>query len=307
MLSRSSRPWSALGLGALVVLNIVLIGLLLVRPAPGVDGEAPDAAPPATPTGVAEGEPPAKREPAELPTTRARPDHPEPAERIIVGTDATTAWRAEVGTCEDAATFERTTDGGETWEEVPLDLAPVSRVRVLGPQTLFVIGGAADCEPTYLSSSTAGSNWLSNDQYLDGSWYLVPSDSTTIATPAGTVGVPCKAVDLAALDASDAAILCQDGDLALTSDGGVSWEEAEAPIAAFAIGVRQDGFALAGTHERCDEDVAVVLTAADGAALDEPSCVAADAGSLAVSGGPDALWLWAGDDTFVSTDGGRSW
>ncbi|WP_152190672.1 hypothetical protein [Georgenia satyanarayanai] len=304
---RSSRPWSVLGLGALVVLNIVLIGLLVVRPAPGVDGGAPEVAPSASPAEAAEGEPPAKREPVELPTPSEQPDRREPAERIIVGADAATAWRAEVGDCSDPATLERTSNGGESWEELALDLAPVSRVRVLGPQTLFAIGGAADCEPTYLSSSTAGSSWLSNDQYLEGSWYLIPSDRATMATPAGTVAAPCEAVDLAALDATDAALLCRDGDLALTSDGGASWEETEAPITASAIGVRDGGFILAGAHESCDDDVAVVLTTVDGAALDDTSCVDAGDGPLAVSGGPDALWLWAGDATYVSTDGGQSW
>lgn len=302
MLSQHRRSWSVAGLGALIVLNVVLVGLLVLRPAPVLDPE-PGASRPT----VAETETPAKREPAELPTEAAPAAEAGPAEHLIVNADATTAWRVAVGECDDPAVMERTTDGGETWEELDVDLAPVSRVRVLGPQNLFVIGGGEDCEPTYRSSSSGGSDWLTSDQYLEGSWYLLPSDRLTMAAPAGEVEVPCEPVDLAALDAADAAVLCTDGTLALTPDGGASWDETEAPLGAAAIGVADDGYVLAGSDDECEDGVAVALIASDGEPLAETACAAAEGGTIAVSGTAGALWLWADEDVYVSTDGGQTW
>lgn len=118
--------------------------------------------------------------------------------------------------------------------------------------------------------------------------------------------MPCEPVDLAALDAAEAAVLCTDGTLALTADGGASWGEEEAALDAVAIGVADDGYVLAGAHEDC-EDGAVALLASDGEALGEPSCAPAQEGSVAVSATAGALWLWADNEVYVSTDGGQSW
>ncbi|WP_454085390.1 hypothetical protein [Georgenia sp. Marseille-Q6866] len=287
----------------MIVLNVVLIGLLVLRPVPVVDDERADLGRPT----VTESETLEKQEPAELPTDSGETAQTNPAERLIVNADAVTAWRVEVGQCDDPAAMERTTDGGETWEEIPVDLGPISRVRVLGPQTLFAIGGGEDCQPTYVSSSSGGSSWLTSDEYLEGSWYLLPSDRSTMATPVGEVETPCEQMGLAARNATDAAVLCADGTLALTADGGETWDGSAATIAASAIGVADEGYVLAGSHESCEDSVAVALLASDGEALDEPSCAPSNAGSLAVSGAAGTVWLWAADEVYVSTDSEQSW
>ncbi|PYF95937.1 hypothetical protein SAMN05216184_1242 [Georgenia satyanarayanai] len=304
MPSRHRRSWSVAGLGALIVLNVVLVGLLVLRPAPVAEERATSYRPTATETATAA---PEKQEPAELPTEAGERAQAAPAERLIVNADATTAWRVEKGQCEDSAALERTTDGGATWEALSVDLAPVSRLRVLGPQTLFAIGGGDDCDPTYVSSSSGGSSWLTNDQYLEGSWYIAPSDRSIMATPAGQLSAPCEPVELAALDAASAAVLCTDGTLALTADGGASWENEVPDISAAAIGVADDGYVLAGSHEACEDGIAVAALETDGDALEEPSCAPAEAGSLAVSGVADTVWLWVDNEVYVSTDSGQSW
>lgn len=302
MPSRRRSFWSLAGLGALVVLNVVLVALLAMRPVPAFDEHAlSDRAT------VAGTEPLEKQEPAALPTESSEEVRVAPAERLIVNADAETAWRVEKGACADPAAIERTTDGGENWEQLPLDLAPVSRMRVLGQQALFVIGGGDGCEPVYVSSSSGGSSWLTNDQYLEGSWYLLPSDKSIMATPTGVITTPCEPVELAALDAANAVVLCADSTLASTTDGGATWDGVAAAFAASAIGVADDGYVLAGTDQGCEDGAAVTVLGPDAVALDEPSCAPTDAGTLVVSGVADVLWLWADDEVYVSTDGGQSW
>src|SRR5690606_17282337 len=195
MPSRSSRWLPFAGIGALVVLNVVLIALLVTRPAaPSLDAGEPTATAEApAPTGEGDATEPTKQEPGDLVETDA-PARLGRSERLLVNLDATTAWRAAVGSCTEPSTLEHSVDGGQTWEELPIELAPVSRVRVLGPQTPFAIGGGADCRPTYLSSSTGGTPWATNDQCLEGSWYLAPNAPSAMGTPVGVVGTPCGAV-----------------------------------------------------------------------------------------------------------------
>jgi len=308
MPSRSSRRWQFAGLGALVVLNVVLIALLVLRPAaPAVEErETPVSASVDAPS-----TPPVKQEPAPLPSPTERfMLEAAPAERILVNADESTAWRAATGTCGSPGTLERSVDRGQSWEELPLELAPVSRLRVLSTQALFAIGGGEDCEPTYVASSTAGSSWATNDEYLVGSWYLVPDEREAVATPVGELSVPCEAVELAAVDAMHAAVLCTDGTLSVTADGGGSWTETDAPLDALAIGVAEEGYVLAGAGEACEDGVALRPINFMGDALDDERCVAAQPdrpAELAVSANGGATWLWVGEDVLVSTDGGRSW
>jgi hypothetical protein len=196
-------------------------------------------------------------------------------------------------------------DAGATWEELPLDIAPVSRVRVLSTQGLFVIGGGEDCAPTYVSSSTGGTAWATNDQFLVGSWFVLPEDRAVVATPVGEIEAPCAVAELAALDASNAAVLCVNGDLALTEDGGASWDEAVIDLDVRALGVAEQGYAMAGGLEGCGDDVAVLITDPAGDSAEEPSCAdtSVSEGPLAISADRGAVWLWVGDEVLVSNPG----
>lgn len=301
--------WRLAGLGGLVLLNVVLIALLVLRPTAPSAGERADGVrdPALSATGAPEEveEPPVKVEPSAPPSLDEAVTSGL-AERLLVNADASTAWRATTGNCTDPGTLERTVDGGATWEELPLNLAPVSRLRVLGPQSLFVIGGGDGCAPTYVSSADGGMSWVTNDAYLVGSWYLLPDDSSIIATPVGEVDAPCEPADLAALDAQHAAVLCADASLALTQDGGASWSASETEIAARAIGVANDGYALAGTHEQCGDSVALNRVDTAGTTLSEHACTEledANAQRLAISATGGATWLWAEEEVAVVSDG----
>src|SRR5690625_4997309 len=112
MAFRSNRWLPLAGLAALVVLNVILIALLLTRPSvPSTTEQSPPWASTPDPT-EAHGEmasPPAKQEPAELTEAQAS-DVLAPAERILVNADATSAWRATVGTCSAAGVLEHSSD-----------------------------------------------------------------------------------------------------------------------------------------------------------------------------------------------------
>src|SRR5690625_3124630 len=308
MPSRFSRWWQLAAVGALVVFNVVLIALLVLRPAAPVVQERE------TSVGAPEGPsstPPTKQEPAPLPSPTETPwAGTVPAQRILVNADANTAWRATTGTCTAPGALERSVDGGQRWEELPVELAPVSRLRVLSAESLFAIGGGESCEPTYVASSTAGSSWTTNDQYLVGSWYLVPGERDAVATPVGEVPVPCEAVELAAVDAVHAAVLCTDRTLSVTADGGGSWVTTNPPLDALAIGVAADGYVLAGSGDSCGDAVAVLARDLMGDPVDDERCANAQSDTqaeLAVSASGGATWLWVGEDVLVSTDGGRTW
>src|SRR5690625_313970 len=314
MPSPSGRKWSLAAVAGLVVLNVVLIALLVMRPTPDVSDVPPASLPSPADTATEEAPPEPTESPDEEPTAEPTEEATDeataagPARRLLASIDASIAWRGTTGTCDEPGTLEHTTDGGASWEELPMDLAPLVRVRVLGEQALFAIGGGAGCEPTYLSSSTSGTSWLANDEYLEGSWYLHPADRDVVSTPAGLGEVPCEAVDLAGLNTSNGAILCTDGLVMRTEDGGASWQETSPPGSPRAIGVSDGGYLLAGADEGC-EGVAVTALSLDGGA-DESTCADVADGSasdLAVAGWDGAMWLWAGEEVLVSTDGGQSW
>ena len=295
MSMRSRRLLPVVGVGALVLLNVVLVVLLVTRPgAPDVDARD-------TPAVREETSPPSKRETQEL--DLQADGALVRGGRLLVNVDATTAWRADVGSCGSPGTLEHSADGGRTWQELPVDLAPVSRVRALGPESLVVIGGGAGCEPTYLSSATSGTSWTTNDQYLDGSWYLAPDDPDSVATPVGSVGTPCEAVQLAARDAAGAAVLCADATVALTADGGASWSELTPDIRARAIGVADEGYVVAGVWGPCADALAVSRLTSDGSAAGVPACTAVPVGEadeIAVSAGGGWTWVWSGDEVAVA-------
>ncbi|WP_324650003.1 hypothetical protein [Georgenia sp. H159] len=303
----ASRPrwWSFAAVGGLVVVNVVLIALLVLRPtAPSVDERSEAAG--ATAEGPQQeidesGSRRAKQDPGELAPAEGVESLPQ-AQRLLVNLDATTAWRATVGDCAHPGALEHTVDGGRTWQARPLELAPVSRLRVLGAESLFAIGGGADCEPTYVSSANAGASWSTHDEYLSGSWYQLPDDRDVLSTPVGEVDAPCEVVELAALNAVNAAVLCADASLALTQDGGASWSGSEPGMDVEAVGVAADAYAIAGADDSCGDRLAVATMSIDGAA--EPVCTdeGADVTQIAVSASAGAMWLWLDDHVVVATD-----
>jgi len=302
---RSRRRWAWAGLGALVLLNLLLVTLLLRPTEPPATGREPYPA--FTPGDAAAGE----LSPAPTPEQSLEP---LPSGRIIVAASDSLAWRTAVGDCATPATVERTTDGGATWTALDVGLAAVVRMKATSVSDVFAIGGGGECAPSFRFSDDAGDGWVNDDGELAGSWYLRPSDRGVVHGPRGEVPVPCTGgvVDLAGLDNSRAALLCTDGVLFATGDGGASWSTIGSAEQAVALAPGWDGYIAGVLRPDACAGVVVVPFDANGAGLDTQEFVCApvtDAqpGAVALASAGDALWLWSGDEVVISRDRGATW
>lgn len=318
---------AAIGLGALFVVTAVLVGFAL-RPVQAPASDGTPYTPPPTNSPTAEESPSeepstsesASEEPTEEPTeeTTEEPPEPVPTTRLLTAASADRAWRASVGSCEDPGTLEVSGDGGESWVAVDPGLGPIVRVKALDEDTMFAIGGDAECSPNFQISASAGAEWQELNEELGGSWYTEPADRSTIVGPGGDAA-PCDAdmVDFAGLSNTVAMVLCTDGDLQATTDSGASWGSAGSADGGVAIAPQLNpdsevqSYLLASLEADCEGVVVRVIGTSGGGAGDDPTGCAevgqAEAGSVAVALNGETAWLWAGDEVLVSTDGGASW
>lgn len=288
-----------------MILNLVLIVLLLRPTAPPSSGR--DPYPEFTPER-------ASGEGTAAPTPDAAPVEPLPSGRILVAASDTLAWRASVGDCATPATVERTTDGGATWTGLDVGVAPAVRMKATSATDVFAIGGGADCAAAFRFSDDAGDRWVNDDAELAGSWYLRPSDRAVVHGPRGEVPTPCPAglVDLAGLDNSRAALLCTDGALHATADGGATWSPVGSVAQAIALTPAGDGYVAGALRPESCDGVVLVPFDATGAGLEtqEFTCAPvsdAEPGAVALAAAGDSLWLWAGDQVVISRDRGATW
>lgn len=228
--------------------------------------------------------------------------------RLLAAADELTGWRATTGACGVPGVLERTVDGGSTWEPVPVDIAPVTRLRVLEDGTVAAVGGDTGCLPRYLTST--GEVWEDRPDLLVGSWYLMPAGANRVMTPLGEADAPCTegALDLVAVDVSRAAALCPDGSMLRSVDSGASWAPMAVDGPVVAVGADSQGYVLAGRSPSC-EGIAVTSSAPDettGAAVGCAPLTAAD-DEVAVARAGTAVWLWAAGEAAVSVDGGTTW
>lgn len=288
----SSKRLGIAAIALLVVLNAVLIGLLVMKSRDARTAEA--APPPPAPAGPSE--------PADATPT------PEPAPRLLHALDATTAVRATSGTCGTPGTLELSTDGGASWTALPNELGPVTRLSGSAPASLAVVGGDAACASAVRVSADAGATWGPGDA-PETYWHLLPADRATLQTPTGQVPVPCgtEPLGLATDGADRGAVLCPDGAVHASTDGGRTWAQSAAVPGAVAIGVRDGGYLLGVEDPACTGVGVVRLDGAGVLDAQAAGCAPVTAAQVALAGAGDAVWLWAGEETRVSADGGLTW
>jgi len=315
--ARTRRRLAIVGLSLFVVVDLALVAFALTREPDGLAAEAETSAPSApvasSPT------------PTTTPTATATPApaaEAAPLNRMISAVDGTTAWRAEAGACtSDAeivpATLQTTDTAGTDWTSsaitTAVGFAGVDRVQASEAATVFVVGPAGpSCETAFAQTFTSGAAFGEYPDRLDASWYVARSDRAVVHAPFSENPAPCASVvDLAVVSDTQAAVLCSDRTVYRTTDAATSWDAGVTVEGAVAIAAASGTFYVASTGAAgCDgTQIATTSSSADDvmtpvgcstATTDEP-------GSVAVSAASGSVWLWAGDDVVVSTDGGVTW
>ncbi|MFP7761480.1 WD40/YVTN/BNR-like repeat-containing protein [Marisediminicola sp. LYQ85] len=242
-----------------------------------------------------------------------------PPSRLLAAVDGSTAWRATTGECGVAtAAPEVTTDAGTSWATTDAStetgVTALLRLVPASAEVASFVGLAQnDCTPIAVRTFVGGGDYAIDPAGVASTWHVDPSDRSAVVSPAGAVDAPCDTVvDLAARNADEAAVLCDDGAVSVTDDAGTSWATPRVFDGAIALTRSDEGWTIAavGSDDCAGVEITAVTDAlAPGAIgclpLDQP---AADLpGSVALSAADGTLWVWTDEGMARSTDGGASW
>lgn len=306
--SASRRVWAGIGVSVLAIVVIALSFLALNQNRSVAEaGSIP---------GISDSSVEVVQAPADAPASASQFESVAVPNRVMAAVDGNSAVRVAATTCPVPSTIEISDDAGATWE--PLEVAGVSTVqRITAGSDAFIslIGLAADgCRPAYERSFTGGVAWEAAPDELSASWFVDPANRSVLHAPAGDRPAPCAAVvQLAVIDESSAAVLCDDASVHATIDSGASWLPSETVAGAAAIGVGRDRYLVAVVDRNGCAGAQVV-----GMGTTDTGLVRGTAGaclSAAVASGDTAIasaddgvtWLWAGDTLARSEDGGETW
>ena len=233
------------------------------------------------------------------PTGSAAALKPVPVQRIVAAVGPTIAWVVQAGTCEKPGAVWVTDDEGGSWsrQDAP---GRVLRARPSSATEGFVTGGGDGCDLRLWNTDDAGRTWNQPNGGAADAWSRVPDDAKAVHTPEDDVSRPCgssmRVLDLAALTAQQAQVLCENGDVRTTTDRGATWPKSFTVKGALAIGAVEGGNGvLVRTDSSCRGVVAVPVVG--GKPAGDGECVAgkASSGSVSVSGSGEAWWLVVGD------------
>jgi len=281
------RVAPVVGLCALLAADAVLIAWAF-RGAP-TDDPGPAATAPAV----------TSSSPSASPTGATAALKPVPVQRIVAAVGPTIAWVVQAGTCEKPGAVWVTDDEGGSWSRRD---APgrVLRARPSSATEAFVTGGDDGCDLRLWNTDDAARTWNQPNGGAADAWSRVPDDAKAVHTPEDEVSRPCgssmRVLDLAALTAQQAQVLCENGDVRTTTDRGATWPKSFTVKGALAIGaVEGGGGVLLRTDSSCRGVVAVPVVG--GKPAGDGECVAgkASSGSVSVSGTGEAWWLVVGD------------
>ncbi len=311
-----NKSIATIALLVFVVVDAVLVYLAL-RPPKVLD--TPRVA--ATPVVVSSTDPtvPATSPSLTKTTTTAAALAAQPLTVMISALDRTTAWRATMGTCKDGgANVQISTDGGKTWATESSPARAITRVQPLAAARGFVLAADKNCRVGQYTTSDGGQSWTGPGS-TTGAWGRKPDTAQEIYTPADSTARPCKGsdvIDLARSSATDAQVLCQDGTVRQTVDGGQTWKNAGKVKGALAIANRVEGSHVVGyaarTVDGCAGVQLVRIGSGTGAADPEVlACVEVGltdvAGQVALSTPKAGGWLLVGNQAFTAGAELTSW
>lgn len=316
---RRSIPWPYVGLGALTVLAAVLVVLALRPPDPPpptivldpASSPAPTLGPPGASPGTVDSnaEDESQDEAMESPDIEPAPN-PEPQrERPLDAVSSQAAIRGVPGQCPGGgAVIEVTGDQGRTWVPLPTPTDLLLRVAQISETDLWFVGAdAADCAPGYTTSGDGGQSWVGPSE-TTGAWHLLTdTDATTLHAPFSIVDSPCGAertLEIESQSFEAASVLCGNGEVFSTINGGASWDVVGQTPGAVALAVVSDRAIVAvPTGGDCDGlSIGSPGTQAIGCVDGAPSV---DVGMT--FGGANAGWVVADDQTWTSNDAGSTW
>ncbi len=216
--------------------------------------------------------------------------------------------------CTNPGSIEFSTDGGQSWTpSSTFDATSATQILRILPAnggTTFVVALNGECEPWIYSTSNNGTTW-NGPLSAVGTWYLNPAAPATLGAPGGAKTIGCEALGLSPVTDREVGVLCADGSVITTNDGGTTWAEPVAVDGITALAYsRQNLLAVANGDETCSG--LQILDLGTNGSTEQLSCVEMDTGSVgagdvALAQSGNNLVLWAGDNQLVSTDGGQTW
>ena len=236
------------------------------------------------------------------------------AQSRMVALDGSLGVRAFIGECSRPGSIEFSTDGGQSWNLSTAfeatNATQILRILPVNGGTTFIVALNEECTPQIYSTADNGSTWNGSLSAV-GTWYLNPATPSTLGAPGGARTIACEALGLSPVTDRDVGVLCADGSVLTTNDGGTTWAELVAVDGITALAYsRQNLLAVADGDETCSG--LQILDLGTNGSTEQLSCVEMDAGpvgagdvALAQSG--NTLVLWAGDNQLISTDGGQTW
>jgi photosystem II stability/assembly factor-like uncharacterized protein len=299
---RGRIPWVALAvlLLALATAGVVVLAVHKSHEPPAVESSPTTSASPQT--SASEG-------------GSKAPDVQPPLSMV----DSTIAFLAVPGDCRGTSTLERTTDGGKNWTPVS---PPVPEILGLDPksaESLHLLGADRDCGVGSYSTGDVGKQWLGPEP-VTGQWYRRPDTTQQIVTPSGGAPNPCAdsnrdVISIAPVDNKTAFVLCVDGAVESTTDGGKTWTNPATVDGAVALAWADanQGWLLTIDRTECP-GLQVRVSVNAGQTWTSGGCVgglglvtaSSQRPSIAFADLEDGM-VTVGGKTLVTTDGGMTW
>ena len=294
------RVAPVVGLLALLAADAGLIGSAL-RPSPA-DVYVPAAAA-ATST--------ARPTPSVKATEKFTPPTPVPVEKYVTAVSPTIAWVALAGSCVNPDVVWVTGDQGATWTRNALP-GRVLRLLPDSSKEAQAVGANAGtkCSLKQWATTDSGAEWGKPGD-ASPAWTRDPNDSQAVHTARNDVVRPCgprNVIDLTVLDGSRAQVLCANGDVRATTDGGRNWRKSYTAKNALALTVAEGGSGvIVKPASSCRGVVAVPIVS--GRPAKEGECVVAPTvdGQISVSNAGNAWWLLVGSELFTAEEPGGPW